>query len=503
MDWASNVTQFNVRVAGVFKPTSVPGLQEIVLWANANRRALYPISTGGNWGFGSKLPPAEDCYIVDLSELKGIRSLRPDLLTAQIEVGVTQKQLYNALDGRALFNVTGASEHCSVLANALEKGIGYFGSRVQDIISIEAVTGKGDLITTGTDSLQNAKTAGLYPNGLGPIMTGLFFQSNLGIVTSAHIRLQPPPEASRFIIVRCREAQVPHLMQQLARLQAEETLGCVPHLANRLRTHSTLSPLLWHEGNQAGIPATDLPQWVQNQLEKQGFSEWSAGISIHGSKEMVRARLQHLRRVLAPYRPRVLNPETLKTVHQWLKHFPWTWARDLRLQVNAMLPILNLAVGVPSEGAMKTLSYYTGQEYPGFHMVDSLPIGMRYLTPTIPNDPDEVQAFLAGFQAIFTRFQQEPAITLNLVSPGVLIAITNVFFHPENKQQHQQAEQCFSQALEFCLQNGYLPYRGDILTQRKMLGWHKIASRHYLQELKQIFDPNQVIAPLRYGIEKT
>lgn len=59
-----------MRAAGVplvLRPSSEDEVRRIVGLANEHRIALYPFSTGKNWGLGSKLPVIDGCVLVDLS----------------------------------------------------------------------------------------------------------------------------------------------------------------------------------------------------------------------------------------------------------------------------------------------------------------------------------------------------------------------------------------------------------------------------------------------------
>ena len=87
---------------------------------------------------------------MDLSDLKKIIHFDSELGVVTLEPGVTQQDLYNFLsEKKSYFMVptTGAGPHCSVLANALEKGYGltpyedHFGS----LMNLTAVLPDGSI----------------------------------------------------------------------------------------------------------------------------------------------------------------------------------------------------------------------------------------------------------------------------------------------------------------------------------------------------------------------
>src|SRR6476660_5337158 len=119
---------------GVLVPEKVKDVQEIVRAASSARGAvrLQPISCGQNWGFGSALPTKDGVYILDLSELREIRALGLRRHCGEIEPGVNQGGLDEALrvqGGSHFFNVAGACLGAGGIGDALERGLGYFGFR--------------------------------------------------------------------------------------------------------------------------------------------------------------------------------------------------------------------------------------------------------------------------------------------------------------------------------------------------------------------------------------
>ncbi|HET9944001.1 MAG TPA: FAD-binding oxidoreductase, partial [Terriglobia bacterium] len=187
------------KIAAVLRPQSVEEVQQIVQTANTHRVALYPISTGNNWGYGSALPVRDDNVVVDLSRMNRIVDINTELAYAVLEPGVTQGQLYQHLQHHRiplLLNPTGAGPHCSILGNTLERGfgIGPNGDHFLAQCGMEVVLATGEILHTGFGHYANAKAQYVYKWGVGPYLDGLFTQSNLGIVTKIGVWLMPAPE---------------------------------------------------------------------------------------------------------------------------------------------------------------------------------------------------------------------------------------------------------------------------------------------------------------------
>ncbi len=76
---ASSATfQTAARVLAILRPGTRDEVQACVRIANRHAVPLYPISTGQNWGYGSRVP-VRDSVVVDLGRLNRILALDEDL----------------------------------------------------------------------------------------------------------------------------------------------------------------------------------------------------------------------------------------------------------------------------------------------------------------------------------------------------------------------------------------------------------------------------------------
>ena len=250
---------------------------------------LQPISCGRNWGFGSDLPAEHGAYTLDLSALNTIRSLDLKSHCVQLEPGVTQGQLDEALrrEGSThYFNVTGAGLGASVLGNALERGIGYSGQRHLDLLDLEVVLPTGRL--RAHPGFTRARRMSAYLGGLGPDPTGLFCQSNFGVITSATIALHRRPQVLGAVVCRMDDPnRFPDLISVISDLMAEGACYGVPHIFNRERIVTTLSPHL-DQTDAAKLRST--------------AALWMALIPIRGSKAVFAAQARYLAKHLEAIR---------------------------------------------------------------------------------------------------------------------------------------------------------------------------------------------------------
>jgi 4-cresol dehydrogenase (hydroxylating) len=116
------------RIPVILRPANRDQVQACVRIANAQGIPLYPISSGKNWGYGSRVPPADGCALLDLGRLSRILELNEELAYVTVEPGVTQRQLHELLlerRSRLWMDATGSSPECSLIGNAMERGFGH------------------------------------------------------------------------------------------------------------------------------------------------------------------------------------------------------------------------------------------------------------------------------------------------------------------------------------------------------------------------------------------
>ncbi len=195
------------RPAGVIYPSSTADVQTIVRSANAHKVPLYPVSTGNNIGLGSRSASSAGQVIVDLGrKMNRILEINDRLAYAVVEPGVSYQTMADELVRRGnqlILDVTSGPPQGGMIGNALDKGAGYtpYFDHFGFSCGMEIVLGNGELLRTGDGSLQSDTLVNWHTSkySFGPILDGLFTQSNFGIVTRMGIWLMPRrPPCSRF-----------------------------------------------------------------------------------------------------------------------------------------------------------------------------------------------------------------------------------------------------------------------------------------------------------------
>ncbi|WP_257463535.1 FAD-binding oxidoreductase [Archangium lipolyticum] len=509
-DPSANVTGQAQPVRGVVRPRHVLDVLRLVRRARAKGIPLYPFSTGLNHGYGSRSPVTPDNLLVDLSALQHIRvSTRSRdgaaLPVVEIGPGVTQGMLYDFLERHHpeyTFNVTGAARATSIIGNALDRGVGYLGPRKEDLFGLVAVTGEGRLFRSGFRRLRRSPLSHSHPYGLGPMVDGLFFQGNFGLVVSACFRLVPKrPVRVALSLALHRAADLPQFLDELARCKSEGLIGSVTHIANQARTHVSMAyGITRYLETECGFSAEQAERETARALRVVAPGEWTSLGGIFGNAGQVKASVREVRARLGRIaRVRVISDESLArdyTVCHAGRRLPLLRANAAAIA--AVRPLHGLALGIPTDVAIDNLLWRFGRPQLGAAKLDASDCGLMFINPALPMDGALVTRVVAQLEAVAREYGHTLYITINIETPTSLVAVINLLFQRSDPAATARARQC-ADALLACLhRHGLELYRAradtmETLIKRDPRYWQTVG------ELKRVFDPDGIIAPGRYA----
>jgi 4-cresol dehydrogenase (hydroxylating) flavoprotein subunit len=498
--YRSNVSGFSRSVPAVLLPRSTAHVQAVVGIANEHRLPLYPISRGCNWGLGSRLPARDGSVIVDLRGMSAIREVNAKDRYAVIEPGVTQGALYDHLRDNKLpvmLDVTGSGRDTSVIGNILDRGVGYFACRIENLTDMEIVLGNGQLVRTGFWHFDGSKSAHLFKYGVGPYVDGLFTQSNFGIVTAATVNLLALPERQSAFYCRIRdEAGFGGLVDALAELHRRDITRTVVHIVDRRRSDITLTPVL-----EAAL--RDQPAHVRERVMKgRETPAWSAVGSLFGARSMVRATEREVVKALRPLGAVAIITEDrvrrARQIAKLLSFIPQVEARHFALM--AMEPFVGLTRGVPSDAALNSVyAPVKGSAKAGVTNPDESTAGLLYCLPVIPFHGEAATHAVGIARGVGARYDLAPFITLNSMNAKCLEGVINIAFNRGDPKEKERAHACIDEMHADLMGAGYIPYRVSI----EHMGHVVRADDPFwraLREVKAALDPNGIIAPGRYGL---
>jgi 4-cresol dehydrogenase (hydroxylating) len=494
----------------VKRPLSREQVLETVQQARAARVPLHPVSTGLNWGYGSAAAPHPACTLLDLSgmnEILNAEAISVSNPVAVIQPGVTQGQLADFLCARCpelTFNVTGSARETSIIGNCLDRGVGYLGPRRDDLFGLEVVTGAGQVLRTGFRRLgEDSPLAHCHPFGLGPMLDGLFFQGNFGIVTSACFRLKPRPACQVGVSIALKsEADLPRFIDALAGLKREGVMGSVTHIGNKARTRASLMyGISMYLASNFKLHGAALELAATRALDAVAPYEWTSLGGLSGSARQVSAALAEVKsRLRGLGRVTVIDSAKLDLgyrVLHCLRFLPW--ARANAAAISAIRPLHGLATGEPTDAAIDNLLWKFGRADLPAQRLDDSNCGVLFISPALPMNGEFVRAVTNGMKSLAREHGHDLYMTLNIETESSMVAVTNLLFDRSDAEAVGKAKRCADALHRFIRSRGLEVYRARV----DMMGDVVDPASEYWQTvraLKSVLDPDNIISPGRYNI---
>jgi glycolate oxidase subunit GlcD len=181
------------RADAVCLPGDAGRVAEVLSWCYERGVAIVP--RGGGTGYAGGAVPVEGGVVVALERLARVRSFDPLLWRIEVEAGVRTADLRRVVRESGLYFPPdpGAAEQSQVGGNVATNAGGphafKYGVTGAWVTGVEAVLPPGELVRVG-----GAIRKDVAGYDLKSVLIGS--EGTLGIVTSAWLRLIPPPEAA-------------------------------------------------------------------------------------------------------------------------------------------------------------------------------------------------------------------------------------------------------------------------------------------------------------------
>lgn len=505
--YSASTAARSMRPLAVVRPASTSEVAQIAAIAGGHGIALYPISTGKNWGYGDACAVGAGQVLLDLSRMNRIVQVDPEMAYAVIEPGVTQQQLSDFLrDQRTGLwcDCTGAGPDTSFIGNILERGFGHspYGNRLQHVAGMQVVLASGEVLDTGFGHYPNARTTHLFPYGLGPFLDGLFTQSNFGIVTRIGIWLMPEVECvNHFLCSVPQHAQIAGVADALRPLRMDGTLRSIVHIGNDLRVLSGGSVF----PRTAAPGRSSLPDDVRARLcAAAGIGAWTVSGALYGSEAQVALARKALRRALKPTGARtVFITEGKLATARFLGRMLGYCAAGARVRAKAALAESLFAMnrGVPN-GRFLAGAYWRRRgglpaTFPQLADPARDHCGMLWVSPVLPLRGGDLVAVHALAEPVFRRFGFDLFATFSMINERSLGGVLTIAYDKEDPEEVERAHGCYREVFRRVMDAGYIPYRVGNHSMGELdphgdVYWKTVA------RIKAALDPAGVIAPGRY-----
>lgn len=491
-------------VPAVIRPANTAQVQTCLRIANEVGVPLYPLSTGLNTGYGSAVPAAPGCVIMELKRMDRIIEYNGDLGYVKVEPGVTQQQLCDYLSGcGAPFwpDVTGSYPHHSLIGNIAERGFGHtpYADHFAHVGGFTVVLPNGDVLATGFGQYDNGAATGVYRWGVGPHYDGLFTQSNLGVIVEATIWLMPTPEHMQFFSC-CIDFDegLPALIELLRPLRLDGTVDSAVHIGNDYKVISAIQGYPW--AGSGGV--TPLPEAVRNAKVKEwGCGAWNVSGAIYGSPATVTDARRRIKRQL---RGKV---KRLRFIDQRLLGLAEKFAGPLRRLSGVKLddvlkllkPVFGLTRGVPSIGMLPS-NYWRKKHFPDPSLTLSPErdnCGVLWLAPVAPTSGKHIAVIWGIVKTTMLSHGFEPVVSITLISERAMDCVVNLSYDRDIPGEDDRAMACHDAMLSQLCAAGYYPYRLGLQSLGKLPA-HTPSYDRFFKQLRAVIDPNGILSPGHY-----
>jgi 4-cresol dehydrogenase (hydroxylating) len=500
---ASETATFETKhhVPAILRPRTREEVQGCLRIANQNAIPMYVVSTGFNWGYGSRVPVTDQCVVMELRRMNRILDYSEELAYITVEPGVTQRQVLDFLqqNGSKLWiDATGSTPECSLIGNTMERGFGHtpYGDHFANSCGLEVVLPNGDVVETGFSRFPNAQAASVYRWGVGPTIDGLFSQSNLGIVTRMTIWLMPAPEYFQAYFFRCDLASgLEQLIDTLRPLRLNNTIRSASHIANDYKVISSLQQYPWHE-THGKTPLT--PDVLKGMYKRHNFGAWNGSGGLYGTKRQVAEARRLIKTALSGRvnKLQFLDDRLLSLAKRFATPYKLVTNWDLTRALELVKPVYGLMQGIPTDKPLQSTYWRKRTPIPEAMDPDRDGCGLLWCAPVAPMIGGHVRSVTKIAYEVLLSHGFEPMISITLITERSVACVITIAYDRSVAGEDDKAMTCYQELLGRLWSAGYYSYRLGIQSMQEMSGNNGF--NRVLQSLKGALDPNGILSPGRY-----
>lgn len=464
------------RPSAVVYPSSTEEVATVVKAANRHRVPIFPTSTGNNMGLGTRAPVEAGQVVVDLAKrMNRIIEINETLGYAAVEPGVSFQTMADELQRRGgawMISTTSGPPQGGMLGNAMDKGAGYgpYFDHFGFSCGMEVVLGNGEIIRTGDGQIDGIASPNWHVSkySFGPILDGLFAQSNYGIVTRLGIWLLPRPPAIRsFHFTWPDDDDLEEIVELCRPLKMSNFVPTLFRCANDLYLIGTEETYPDYEATGGKVA---LPDDIRRELQaKHGLGAWTISGAFFGpSMEAIQPQID---RVTA--------------------HFGASGkARYIDHQDALGMPPLKCAIdsfsGVPTQQELGLLKWRPGG-------------GNAWCVPGTPMDGKVANHFQKVAREIYAKHGLDYMI-MNVLSARFMRGLHVIPFSRESEEESARAKACYEELTDAFAAAGVHVGRSPTDFYDYHMAKAMPAFKDACNSIKGALDPNGVIAPGKYGI---
>ena len=460
--------------AAALAPADTDQLRAVLRIATRHKVPLWPVSMGKNFAYGTAAPAIKGTVVLDLKRMNRILEINEDLGYALVEPGVSFFDFKDELDRRgSKFWMSGpAHSWGSVIGNALEHGVGYtpYGIHADTICGMEVMLADGSLVRTGFGAIPGSQEWQAFKLPFGPVLDGLFTQSNFAIVTKMGLWLMPAPaEMAGVTIDGPGRGDLAQLVDTLRPLKLDDTINSTYTIANGMRqiTGGARRADIWQ--GPGAIPIAR----IEEALAARGKGWWNVTFNLFehtaGGMDL---RVEKVRRHFAER-----MPQAKLSVVRWQQGQPQApWMRQ--------------------ETSLAPLAVVDWRGSPGGH---------SDFGPVVAAVGSRVNALYEVVERRFEEFGLDPWIGMFGIGGRALVFVADMLYARDDKAMTDACKALFRQLCRDAAEMGIGVYRTHLEFMDHAAAsqtWGDRALPRLNARIKTALDPEGILAPGKQGIGK-
>ncbi len=478
----------------LFRPQTREELFEFVKICKEYNCPYSPYGGGRNWGYGSSLPVKDNIVQLDLSRLNKILKMDEELGIVEIECGVTQQILYNFLtkhNSKWSVPTSGAGLNGNIIGNALEKGFGLnpIMNHCAGIISLEVLLPDGQILKSRLAEMGAEKSDVANSWKIGPYLEGLFFQSNFGIVLSAHIDLFPKPKTLDLLLLKSKDEKLSNLIASIQQIRLEYPghLGGI-NFSSKGRFEATLYSRV----------SKDLSLWANflRKIFQVSFDDWQAIVPIfhYNDKYNISNKISKIPKSHGVH-VKLLKDKKIDFLYRISKKVQKFVPKELIDIIEDVRNLKRMITGIPSDFALE-LAYFG---HP--HQMKINPAqdgtGIFWFAPILRLKHKDLKIVIETSEKVLNKYQRPNLFSFANFDTKLCEATIPIYYKKDKTEDRELALSAWNEMYHELKKEGIIPYRYSV----EHLEYSKIPdglNDKISSQIKKVFDPNNLISPGRY-----
>lgn len=350
-----------------------------------------------------------------------------------------------------------------------------YGDHFANHCGMEIVLPDGSLLRTGMGALPGKNntdnpTWTSFQNAYGPSISGLFSQSNFGIVTKMGFWLMPATEHQSYMITFPREEDFADIVEIIRPLALKRVLGNIPQLRHAIQELAVTGKprKTWYTGSG------QVPREVVREGVKKlpvGDVSWIFYGTQYGDSSSISSQL-------------TLIKSAFSAIPGSKFYLPSDMPSDHYIHSR-----VSVCSGVPVLKELDWLNWIPNAAH-------------LFFSPIVPTSSSQAHTIHNLISRLHTKYGFDLFPTI-CVAGREMHYIANIVYDRSSEDQKSRARGLMREMIEEAKKEGFGEYRTHILFADQVADtydWGNGALRRFNEGLKDSLDPRGILAPGRNGI---